>query len=82
MKADIQFDEKLCPGIFARMDIELEDVELLLIPFEYVHSYGQLDMVWVSSNKQLNRRFVRLGQRVDDNIAVISGLEPGEVIAL
>ncbi|MFT5676060.1 MAG: membrane fusion protein (multidrug efflux system) [Paraglaciecola sp.] len=82
VKADIQFYEKLRPGMFARMDIELEDVELLLIPYEYVHSYGQLDMVWVSSNKQLNRRFVRLGQQVGAGIEVISGLEPGEVIAL
>ncbi|MFT5658468.1 MAG: membrane fusion protein (multidrug efflux system) [Gammaproteobacteria bacterium] len=81
IKADIQFDEKLRPGMFARMDIALEDVEQLRIPLEYVHSYGQLNMVWVSSNQQLNRRFVRLGEPDGDNIEVVSGLEPGEVIA-
>lgn len=80
VKADIQFDEKLRPGMFARMDIELEYVKKLLVPLEYVQSYGQLDMVWVSFNEQLNRRFVRLGQAVGDDIEVISGLEPGEVI--
>jgi RND family efflux transporter MFP subunit len=82
VKADIQFDENLRPGMFARMDIKLEDVERLLIPRSYIHSYGQLDMVWVGSNKQLNRRFVRLGQQVGDNVEVVSGLEPGEIIAL
>jgi membrane fusion protein (multidrug efflux system) len=82
VKADIQFDEKLRPGMFARMDIKLEDIEKLLIPLEYVHSYGQLDMVWVSSHQQLNRRFVRLGSAVGDNIEIISGLTPGEIIAL
>ena len=66
--------------MFARMDIELEYVKKLLVPLEYVQSYGQLDMVWVSFNEQLNRRFVRLGQAVGDDIEVISGLEPGEVI--
>jgi RND family efflux transporter MFP subunit len=82
VKADIQFDEKLRPGMFARMDIGLENVERLLIPLQYVHSFGQLDMVWVSFDKQLNRRFVRLGQQIGDNIEVVTGLEPGEVIAL
>jgi RND family efflux transporter MFP subunit len=82
VKADIQFDENLRPGMFARMDIELEEVERLLIPIEYVQSYGQLDMVLVSSNNKLNRRFIRLGQQIGDKIEVVSGLEPNEIIAI
>ena len=82
VKADIQFDPALLPGMFARMEIEQGQAEKILIPAAYVHNYGQLDMVWVLFNQQLSRRFVRVGERLDDNIEIVSGLEPGEMLAL
>lgn len=81
VKADIQFDQALLPGMFARMEIKQGEAKQVLIPATFVHNYGQLDMVWVLSNGQLTRRFVRVGERFGDNIEVVSGLEQGDIIA-
>ncbi|MFT5115630.1 MAG: membrane fusion protein (multidrug efflux system), partial [Parasphingorhabdus sp.] len=64
VKADIQFDQALLPGMFARMEINQGSAEQVVIPAAYVHNYGQLDMVWVISKKQLSRRFVRVGKPI------------------
>jgi RND family efflux transporter MFP subunit len=82
IKADIQFDEALLPGMFARMAIQSGEIEQILIPRAYVHSYGQLDMVWVAENEQLSRRYVRVGKHYDDNVEIVSGLEHGDLIAI
>jgi membrane fusion protein (multidrug efflux system) len=82
IKANIQFDKALLPGMFARMEIENGSIDQILIPIAYVHNYGQLDMVWVNDNKQLSRRFVRVGERYSDNIVIVSGLLAGEEIVL
>jgi RND family efflux transporter MFP subunit len=81
VKADIQFDQALLPGMFARMEIKQGEVEQILIPSVYLLSYGQLDMVWVVENKQLSRRFVRVGKQLGGNIEIVSGLEQGEIIS-
>ena len=82
VKADIQFDEALLPGMFARMEIQQGELQKVLIPRVYVHNYGQLDMVWVVKNEQLSRRFVRIGERFDDNVEIVSGLKYGDIIAI
>lgn len=82
VKANIPFDQDLLPGMFARMDIELENIEQLMIPAQYISTYGQLNMVWVFQDKRLSRRFVRVGDRIDKDIVVVSGLEIGEVISM
>lgn len=81
VKADIVFDEALLPGMFARMDIGSGEEQQIQIPVEYVHNYGQLEMVWVVTGNQLKRRFVRLGQRYDGQVEVVSGLIDGDRIA-
>lgn len=83
VKADIQYERDLLPGMFARMEIETDKEQQIQVPHEFVQSYGQLDMVWVLQNHQLIRRYVRLGENTDkDKIEIVSGLSPGEVIAL
>jgi len=82
VKAGIEFNPNLRPGMFARMLIQDGTEEVLLVPIDYVKSYGQLDMVWLLKNGVLNRRFVRLGKTDFNQIEVISGLSPGDVIAL
>ncbi|WP_340679699.1 efflux RND transporter periplasmic adaptor subunit [Paraglaciecola sp.] len=81
VKADIQFNEKLRPGMFARLQIPLDQESVILVPLEMVESFGQLDRVWVLNDHQLSRRFVRLGELHGDKIEVISGLKAGEIIS-
>lgn len=81
VKADIEFNEQLRPGMFARLQIPMEAESVILIPRKLVDSFGQLDRVWVVNQGTLSRRFVRLGEIVDDQVEVISGLKTGEIIS-
>jgi hypothetical protein len=41
--------------------------------------YGPLDIVWIKSDGQVDRRFIRTGRTVHGNLVeVISGLNEGE----
>jgi hypothetical protein len=55
---------------------------VLLIPLDYVKSYGQLDMVLIVKNAGVNRRFVRLGKTYLHHVEVISGINIGDVLVL
>jgi membrane fusion protein (multidrug efflux system) len=82
VKAGMHFDPNLRPGMFARMLIEDGTKEMMLIPLDYIKSFGQLDMVLIVKDGAVNRRFVRLGKTDLQQVEVISGLTPGEVLAL
>ncbi|WP_394176832.1 efflux RND transporter periplasmic adaptor subunit [Thalassotalea litorea] len=82
VKTDIEFNAKLLPGMFARAIVNTGKVDTILIDKSYLRRFGQMDMVWVVSNEQLSRRFIRIGRTVGERVEVISGLKPGETIAL
>ncbi|MEO2269007.1 efflux RND transporter periplasmic adaptor subunit [Pseudoalteromonas sp. YIC-656] len=73
---------QLLPGLFAELELPLPTRQAVLIEPALVHSFGQLDMVFVVENNQAKRRYVRLGQPQGDKVEVISGLQPGDEIAL
>ncbi len=78
IKARIEHDPRLLPGMFARIRIPLGEQRKILLPIRYVAQVGQLDVVWVLREGVVERRFVRLGQQDDGQIRVISGLAEGE----
>lgn len=78
IKAKIEQQGKLLPGMFARIRIPSGKKEQLLIPASYVKQMGQLDVVWVLENNKAMRRFIRIGQKTGENILVVSGLTAGE----
>ena len=82
VKAGIRFEPNLKPGMFARMLIEDGAHDVLSVPVDYVHSYGQLDMVWLLQDGHLSRRFVRLGKTHQNNVDIISGLTSGDTLVL
>ena len=82
IKADIDFNEHILPGMFARIAITNGSENIILIPQQYIHSFGQLDSVWIVENKQLQRRFIRTGTTKNGQVAVVSGLQNNETIAL
>lgn len=73
-------------GMFGRLLIPLDPEQVLVIPRAAVMRVGQLDLVDVviSANGKdvLERRAVRLGEPVGDNVQVLSGLSVGERIAM
>lgn len=74
--------EGLYPGTFGRLLIPVGETESLFIPQAAVIRVGQLAMVDVVANGTLERRTIQTGASGDGRVEVLSGLAPGETIAL
>lgn len=81
VKAQVDYDGQLLPGMYARMFVPAGTRSVLLVPADRVVDYGQLDIVWVSTNGEVDRRFIRAGREVRPGmLEVISGLKEGEQV--
>jgi RND family efflux transporter MFP subunit len=81
VKAGMAFDRNLLPGMYARLLVPAGTGKQLLIPADRVVHVGQLDLVWVYQDGQSYRRFVRIGQVLQDGrIEILSGLAEGELV--
>ena len=81
VKARIEYQENLLPGMYARLLIPAGEEMLVIIPADLVSSFGQLDVVWVKRDAQTERRFIRLGRQMEPGqVEVVAGLDAGEVL--
>ncbi len=78
VKAAFDYDERLLPGMYARLRIPAKPAEAIVIPQELVAQMGQLNVVWVLVNGSSQRRFVELGEVTEGGVVVQSGLQPGD----
>jgi RND family efflux transporter MFP subunit len=69
-------------GMFGRLEIPLDSESVLVIPRSAVRQVGQLNVVQVGKGGSLERRAVQLGRTFGDDIQVLSGLRPGEQVAV
>jgi RND family efflux transporter MFP subunit len=76
-------DGLLKPGFFVRASIPSDQVEeLMTIPQKaLVYAYGVYS-VYVVQGKQVEQREVRIGDRVGEEVEIISGLTEGEQVAI
>lgn len=70
------------PGSFLKAAIKTGDRSALVVPSSAVFRQGDLTAVYVSFNQDYALRQVRVGQVLDGEIEVISGLKEGEKVAL
>ncbi len=75
-----QFD--LYPGMFIKVVFVLGESERLLIPSPALVQRSEVRGVYVVDDKQTRLRQVRIGNRFGERVEVLSGLKPGEKIAL
>lgn len=74
-------DETLRPGMFGRAEVVLPDTErAIVLPTAAVvyNPYG--DFVYVVENNVAQQRFVQTGSQRGNQIAIVSGLKPGEMV--
>jgi RND family efflux transporter MFP subunit len=81
VRAILPPDQGLLPGMYARLHVPAGTRTRLLVPVDRVAQVGQLDLVLVTHDGKVERRFVRLGQPTGDGmIEVITGLLPGDLV--
>jgi HlyD family secretion protein len=80
---DLPSNSKLRAGMFLRGEAELPAVQTLAAPQAAVTYDGQQAFVYVVDDKNRAWRTpVNLGDRVDDQVQIVSGLKPRQRIAL
>ena len=79
-------DEKLKPGMFGRVELDMGDAEsLIVLPQTALRTATYGDSVFVIEEKDgekvVSQRFVQTGRTRGDLIAILEGLEEGEEVA-
>ncbi len=75
-------DMALRHGMYARVSLELGEIEGLLVPSLAVRKQVGSDerFVFVVENGLAQRRVVRLGRTFDDQVEILSGIREGEML--
>ena len=73
----------LFPGMFVKAGFVIGETDRLLIPAAALVRRGEVTAVYVvDAHGQVRMRQVRVGNRFDDSIEVLSGLTAGERVAI
>lgn len=74
--------EGVYAGMFGRLSIPVGEETVLLIPRAAVRTVGQVDCVDAAVDGARQRRAVRLGRTMDNQVEVLSGLRAGEKVVV
>jgi RND family efflux transporter MFP subunit len=81
VKASINYQEQLLPGMYARLLVPAGEQEVFYVPSDRVGHVGQLTMVWINEKGVAQRRYIRLGKEHKDGlVSVIAGIKVGDQI--
>jgi len=81
IKARLDFDPQLLPGLYARLHIPGETRPRIFVPNESIKKVGQLNLITVLQQGQKHQRFIKTGRiNAQGMTEVISGLNEGESI--
>lgn len=84
IRLDFNSSVGVMPGLYAQLELVLPDEQGILLDSSWIHEFGQLTMLYVinSDNEQIERRFVRLGEIIGAKQHVVTGLNPGDILAV
>lgn len=71
-------DGLLRPGMFARVQLQFDEQDVLMVPEAAISPSGELNYVYRIQNDAVERVGVVLGQRREGLVEIISGLERGD----
>ncbi|MGM0563769.1 MAG: efflux RND transporter periplasmic adaptor subunit [Pseudomonadota bacterium] len=81
IKSALIEQDRLMPGMFARLQVPAGSEQALWLPERYMAHLGQLTVAWVyRENEGLERRILRLGRRNGERREVLAGLSAGETV--
>ena len=76
-------DALLKPGTFARVHIVSGKIDrVLTVPYSAIQYRYGVNRVFVVNGDRLSARELRVGERIEDRIEVLSGVKAGESVAL
>lgn len=82
VKLDIEASSRMRTGQFTRVTVTGQQKDALFVPAAAVRRFGQLERIFVISDNTARLRLVRTGMTLQDQVEILSGLEPGERIAI
>ena len=82
VKVDLTAQPGLGSGQFARLLVPVGESQALRVPMSAVVLRGQLDIVFVVANQHAQLHLVRTGQRVGDEVEILSGLRAGDAVVV
>ncbi|HVW85568.1 MAG TPA: efflux RND transporter periplasmic adaptor subunit, partial [Bryobacteraceae bacterium] len=80
VKINLPATPGLRSGMFGRATFQVGDRSLLAIPANAVRERGQLQSVFVVDNGIARTRLITVGEKTNDQVEVLSGLNPGDRI--
>jgi RND family efflux transporter MFP subunit len=80
VKIDLPSTPALRSGIFGRAVFQMESRSMLAIPAGAVGERGQLQSVFAVDNGVARTRLVTIGEKLKDQVAVLSGLNAGDKV--
>ena len=81
VKVALGENKRLLPGMFGRLLIPLGKKKAFCLPKTAIRIIGQLSMVYVKTDGDFKKRFVRLGKEHEAGLEILSGITEGEVVA-
>ncbi len=82
-RIDIELENAaLYPGMSAKVAFHLGTKKAVVVPAKAVIRRSELSLVFVKDNDNILLRQVRVGDHIKDQVEIISGLTPGELVAI
>lgn len=82
VKVNIEQNDNLRTGQFARVSLPGSEVRSLFVPLSAIVPFGQMDKVFVAEHGKARLRLVRTGVRIGDQVEILAGLNGGEEIII
>jgi RND family efflux transporter MFP subunit len=82
VRVHLNGSKDILPGMFGRLLIPMMPEEVLAVPASALIRAGQLTMVDVVQEAQIQRRTVQIGRAIGNQFEVLSGLASGEAVVV
>jgi RND family efflux transporter MFP subunit len=82
VKLDLPASPGLMSGQFARLIVPVGEKTSMRVPTPAVVQRGQMEILFVVENQHARLHLVKTGQRVNDEVEILSGLDSGDLVVV